>query len=188
MSQMPSAAAASRQLANPLTNPREVAGFFIAYLIRAGCIFLLGFIGVLNPLYAWAFRTGHGILLTAVSGGVSVIAMLIMLPIFLAVRGGLGGTPPMVSGAGGAQTVTSNGAEIGAYLLGQLIGIVALLLLSGLILAPFIYAPLGQGGHKVLTQLIATTIGLVIAVVVFFDLRQPASGICRIIGKLIELP
>jgi hypothetical protein len=167
MSQMPSAAAPSRQLTQPLTNPREVAGFFIAYLIRASCILLLGFIGVLNPLYAWAFRTGHGILLTAVSGGISVVAMLIMLPIFLAVRGGLGGTPAMISGAGGGQTVTSTGAEIGAYLLAQLIGIVTLLVLSGLILAPLIYAPLGRGGHKVVTQVIATAIGLVIAAVVF---------------------
>ena len=179
MSQMPSAAAPSRQLAQPLTNPREVAGFFIAHLIRVVCISLLGFIGVLNPLYAWAFRTGHGILLTAVSGGVSVVAMLIMLPIFLAVRGGLGGTPPIISGVGGEQTVTSTGAEIGAYLLAQLIGIITLLVLSGLILVPLIYAPLGQGGHKVLTQVIATTIGLVIAAVVFvifISLRRAFAG------------
>ncbi len=179
MSQTPSAAAASRQLAHPLTNPREIAGFFIAHLIRVACIFLLGFIGVLNPLYAWAFRTGHGILLTAVTGGVSVIAMLIMLPIFLAVRGGLGGTPPMISGAGGAQTVTSTGAEIGAYLLAELIGIVALLVLGGLILAPLIYAPLGRAGHTVVTQVIATAIGLVIAAVVFLifvSLRRAFAG------------
>ena len=179
MSQMPSAAAPSRQLAQPLTNPREIAGFFIAHLIRAGCVFLLGFVGVLNPLYAWAFRTGHVILLTAVSGGISVIAMLIMLPIFLAVRGGLGGTPPMISGAGGGQTVTSTGAEIGAYLIAQLIGIVTLLVLSGLILAPLIYAPLGRSGHRVLTQLIATAIGLVIAAVVFLifvSLRRAFAG------------
>jgi hypothetical protein len=167
MSQTSSAAAASPPLAQPRTNPREAAGFFIAYLIRAGCILLLGLVGVLNPLYAWAFRTGHGILLTAVSAGVSVVAMLVMLPIFLAVRGGLGGTPAMISGAGGGQTVTSTGAEIGAYLLAQLIGIVTLLVLSGLILAPLIYAPLGRGGHKVVTQVIATAIGLVIAAVVF---------------------
>jgi hypothetical protein len=179
MSQTPSAAAASRHPANPLTNPREVAGFFIAYLIRAGCIFLLGFVGVLSPLYAWAFRTGHGILLNVVAGGVSVIAMLVMLPIFLALRGAFGGTPALISGAGGAQTVTSNGAEIGAYLLAQLIGIVALLVLSGLILSPLIYAPLGRGGHTVLTQVIATTIGLAMAAVVFWifvSLRRAFAG------------
>jgi hypothetical protein len=179
MSQMPSAAAPSRQLAQPLTNPREVAGFFIAHLIRAVCISLLGFIGVLNPLYAWAFRTGHTILVTAVSGGVSVVAMLVMLPIFLAVRGGLGGTPPMISGAGGAQTVTSTGAEISAYLVAELIGAVALMVLSGLILSPWIYGPLYRSGHTVLTPVISTTIGLVIAVVVFLifvSLRRAFAG------------
>ena len=40
MRQMPSAAAPSRQLAQPLTNPREIAGFFIAHLIRVVCISL----------------------------------------------------------------------------------------------------------------------------------------------------
>ena len=179
MSQTPAVAAASRQAAQPLTNPREIAGFFIAHLIRSACVFLLGFIEVLSPLYAWAFRTGHGILVTAVSGCVSVMAMLIMLPIFLAVRGGLGGTPAMISGAGGGQTVTSTGAEIAAYLLAELIGIVALMMLSGLILSHWIYAPLYRSGHTILTPVIATAILLAMAAVVFvifISLRRAFAG------------
>jgi hypothetical protein len=130
-------------------------------------------------LYAWAFRTGHAILLTAVSAGVSVIAILIMLPLFLAVRGGLGGTAPTISGEGGEQAITSTGAEIGAYLLAQLIGLAALLVLGGLILSPWIYAPLSRSGHTVLTPVIATTIGLVMAAVVFVifvSLRRAFAG------------
>ena len=162
-------------LPQPLTNPREVAGFFIVHLVRIASFLLLGYTGALVPLYGWAYRIGHGMMLAMVSLGVSLIAMLVMLPLFLLVRGVLGGTPALVSGVGGGRAIASSGVEIGAYFLAQLIGIVALTLLSGLILSPLIYAPLIQGGHTILSPAIANTIGLVIAaavLLIFVSLRR----------------
>jgi uncharacterized membrane protein YhaH (DUF805 family) len=150
-----------------LTNLREILGFFLAHCFRIAFFLLLGYTGALAPLYTWAHRIGGQGLSVAIGWTLALIVALVMLPLFLTARGLVGGTPAMISGAGGGRAITTTVGEIGAYLLAQIIGIVTFTALNTLILAPFIYTPLFRSGHAVFSPVIAQAIGLVVAAIVF---------------------
>jgi hypothetical protein len=165
-------------VAQPLSNYREVLAYAVAHAIRISTIWVLSSLGLLAPLYRWAYSSGGSLAVLPVSFGLSLIWMGLALPLFLVVRGIIGGVPPIVAGPGREETVTSNGAEIGAYVLAHLIGIVAVMLLNSAVLS-MVYATLYRAGSRGS----ATALGIGISVVstalvflVFVALRRGFSA------------
>jgi hypothetical protein len=134
-------------MVHQLTNYREVLAYSVAHGIRIAAVYLLAYLGVLAPLYKWAYRTGGSLAVLPVSFVLSLFWITLALPLFLMARGLFGGVPPMVAGPGQEEAITSTAAEIGAYFAAHLIGIVALMLVNSLILSA-VYAALYQSGHR----------------------------------------
>lgn len=160
-----------------LTNSREVAGFFLARAIVVAIYFVMMPL-VLTPLYMQLIRSGGASLMPVVTSGVGVVTWLVTLLLFLALRAGFGGVPPMVAGHGRRDAVTSSAAEIGAFLIAVLIVMVSVSTFSVYVLAG-LYASLRQSGGTMWITPVAVAVSAVSAVVsflIFITLRGAMSG------------
>ena len=165
-----------------LTNSREVATFFIARAIVVAVLFAASPV-LLTPLYMELLRAGGAILMTAGTLSVSVVAWLVTLLLFVALRGGLGGVPPTV---GRTDAVTSSSGEIGAYLIAVLIVMALVYGFNMVVLSP-IYASLRQGGEMMWVVPISLAVAAITAVVffvIFIALRGGMSGAASAEGRI----
>lgn len=157
-----------------LTNSREVATFFIARAIVVAVLFAASPV-LLTPLYMELLRAGGAALMTVGTLSVSIVAWLVTLLLFVALRGGLGGVPPMV---GSSDTVTSSSGEIGAYVIAVLIVIILVYGFNMVVLGP-IYASLRQSGGTMWVMPLSLAVAAATAVVffvIFIALRSGMSG------------
>ncbi len=148
-----------------LTNSREIAAFFVARAIIIMAYFAVSPL-VLAPLYATLFRSGGAALMTLATTSITFVVWVITLLLFIALRGGFGGVPPMVAGYGQRDAATSSAGEIAAFLLGALIVMVAMWPLTGFVLAG-IYTSLRQGGHVILITPVAMGVSAAASAVFF---------------------
>jgi uncharacterized membrane protein YhaH (DUF805 family) len=148
-----------------LTNSREVAAFFVTRAIIIAIYFAVTPL-LLAPLFSAMFRSGGVPLMTLATTSVTFVTWMITLLLFIALRGGFGGVPPMVAGYGRPDAVTSSGGEIGAFLLSVLIVMAAQWALAVFVLAG-IYASLRQSGNLILIMPIGIGVSVVFSVVFF---------------------
>jgi hypothetical protein len=148
-----------------LTNPREVAGFFLARAIIVAIYFVMTPL-LLTPLYTQLYRTGGAVLMTIATTSVSLVTWLLTLLLFVALRAGFGGVPPTVAENSRRDAVTTSAAEIGAFLLAALIVMVALWGLSRFVLVE-IYTSLQRSGGAIWITPVAIAVSAVFAVVFF---------------------
>jgi hypothetical protein len=145
-----------------ITNGREILAFVFAELVKLAGTFGLSLAGLLSPLYLWALHAGGRTALFAVSAGLSTCWGLVMLALFLPIRGLLGGVPALVAGLGRDYAVTTRGGEIGAFALAYVIVIGLVMAMSASLLAP-IYVALGPR----LAPALGLAISLLSAVVIY---------------------
>jgi hypothetical protein len=145
-----------------ITNGREILAFVFAELVKLVGTFGLSLTGVLSPLYLWAMHAGGWAAFFAVSVGLSACWGLVMLALFLLIRGLLGGVPVLVAGPGRDYAVTTRGGEIGAFVLAYAIVIGLVMATSASLLAP-LYVALGLR----LAPALALAISLLSAVVTY---------------------
>jgi uncharacterized membrane protein YhaH (DUF805 family) len=160
-----------------LTNSREAAGFFLARAIVVAIYFIMMPLA-LTPLYMQLIRSGGASLMPVVTTGVSVVTWLVTLLLFLALRAGFGGVPPVVAGHGRRDAVTSSAAEIGAFLIAFVIVVAAVWTLTMFVLAG-VYASLQRSGGTMWITPVAIAVSVVSAVVfflIFIALRSAMSG------------
>jgi len=148
-----------------LTNSREVTAFFVARVIVVAAMFVIT-PTILSPIYVQLVRSGGAGLLTVVTMSVGVLAWLVTLVLFLALRGGFGGVPARVAGSERRGAVISSGAEIGAFLLALVIVTVAFYALNAFVIVR-IYASLRQSGQILLIVPVSLAVSAVIAIVFF---------------------
>ncbi len=168
-----------------LTNSREIAAFFAARAIVVVITIVMQPL-VLAPLYMQLFRSGGAMIVTVATTSVTVVAWLITLVLFLALRGGFGGVPPRVAGYGRRDAVTSSAAEIVAFLVAALIVIVAVWSFSVFVLTG-IYASLRQSGQLALVLPISLGVAAVSAVLfflIFVAMRGAMPGAASADGPL----
>jgi hypothetical protein len=149
-----------------LTNPREVAGFFLARAIMVAIYYFVITPLLLTPLYMQLFRSGGAIFSTMVTTGVGLVTWLLTLLLFLALRAAFGGVPPTVSDNGRRDVVTTSAGEIGAFLLAVLIVMAALWGLTVFVLIE-VYASLQRSGGTMWIRPVAIALSAVSAVVFF---------------------
>ncbi|HEV2334172.1 MAG TPA: hypothetical protein VGS13_01615 [Stellaceae bacterium] len=165
-------------MAYQLTNSREVLAYFAAQAIRIAAIYLLSSLNVLVPLYKWAYSTGGSLAVLPVSFGLSLMWMGLALPLFLIGRGILEGVPAIVAAAGRAGAITTTAAEIGAYVVAHLIGILVVMSLSSLVLFA-VYASLYRAGSPGSARLLGLAVSIIATVAVFLifvALRRAFTG------------
>ena len=143
-----------------LTSSREVAAFFIARAIVIAVLFVASPI-LLAPLYMALLRAGGATLMTVGNLSVSIVGWLVTLLLFLALRGGMGGVPPMV---GRGDAVTSSSGEIGAYVISVVIVMVVVYGFNMVMLGP-IYASLRQSGGTMWVLPVSLAVAAATAVV-----------------------
>jgi fatty acid desaturase len=98
---------------------------------------------------------------------VSFVTWLVTLLLFLALRGGFGGVPPMVAGYGRRRdAVTSSAGEIAAFLVAALIAMVLVWVFTVFVLAG-IYTSLRQTGQMMWVLPVSLGVSAVSAVVFF---------------------
>jgi hypothetical protein len=125
-----------------ITNGREILAFVFAELVKLVGTFGLSLAGLLSPLYLWAMHAGGPTAFFAVSVGLSACWGLVMLAVFLPIRGLLGGVPALVAGPGRDYAITTRGGEIGAFALAYCIVVGLVIATSASLLAP-LYVALG---------------------------------------------
>jgi uncharacterized membrane protein YhaH (DUF805 family) len=161
-----------------LTNSAEAAAFFVARAIIVAILFVANPY-VLAPLYTQLFRSGGSfILVTILSLSVGFVAWLVTLALFVALRGGFGGTPPWVAGDRGRNAVTSSGGEIGAYLIAVLVVMVVFTALNTTMAG--VYASLRQSGGAAWVTAAGLAFSAVAAVVcflIFTAVRSAMPGV-----------
>lgn len=160
-----------------LTNSRETAGFFVARAIVIAIQYVIT-PTVLSPLYLQLMRTGGALLMTVATFGVSVAAWFVTLVLFLALRGGFGGVPPMVAGPDRRGAVISSGAEIGAYLVALLIVMLLFWTVNAFITA-LLYTSLRRSGQTYLivpVSLAITVATSILFFLIFIALRRGMAG------------
>jgi uncharacterized membrane protein YhaH (DUF805 family) len=168
-----------------LTNSREMSAFFAARAIVVVITIVMQPL-VLTPLYMQLFRSGGAIIVTVATMSVTVVAWLITLVLFLALRGGFGGVPPRVAGYGRRDAVTSSAAEIVAFLIAALIIIAAVWSFSVFVLTG-IYASLRQSGQLALVLPISlgvSTVSAVLFFLIFIAMRGAMPGAASADGPL----
>jgi hypothetical protein len=162
-----------------ITNGREIGAYALAQAIKIVLSFAVSLSGLLLPVYLWASsQGGGGMVVMAVSLAVSLFWAVVLLVLFLLLRGALGGVPTMVAGPGREQSVTSSGGEIGAYVIATAILLAVMSVLSSTVLGP-IYVALTRAGERGLAVgvgVLISTIGAVIVYAIFIGLR---AAFCR---------
>jgi hypothetical protein len=158
-----------------LTNSREVAAFFTARAIVVAVLFVAAPV-FLTPLYMQLLRAGGASLMTVGTLSVGVVGWLVTLLLFIVLRGGLGGVPPMVDQR--PDAVISSTGEVGAYVIGVLIVLVLISVFNAVVLGP-IYASLRQSGAT--TWMVPVSLGVsaasaVVFFLIFVALRRGISG------------
>jgi hypothetical protein len=165
-------------VAHQLTNYREVLAYFAAHAIRIAAVYAATSLNVLLPLYKWAYSTGGSLAVLPISFGLSLIWAGLALPLFLIGRGIADGVPPIVGGTGREGAITTTGAEIGAYVVAHLVGIVVVMSLSSLVLFA-VYASLYRAGSPGFARLLGVVVSILATVVVFLifvTLRRAFTG------------
>jgi hypothetical protein len=161
-----------------IANWQEFGAFAIAQAIKVALSFALSFSGLLTPIYTWAYRIGGVTSIVLVSAAISVFWASMLLVLFLALRGALGGVPTMIAVPGREHAVTSGGGEIGAYVIAAALLIAVLTALNSAVLGP-IYVSLNHDGQRSLATALALTTsaaGAAVVYAVFIGLR---AAFCR---------
>jgi uncharacterized membrane protein YhaH (DUF805 family) len=148
-----------------LTNSREVTAFFVVRAIVVAAMFVIT-PTILAPFYVQLVRSSGAGLLTVVTMSVGILAWVVTLLLFLALRGGFGGVPARVAAPERRGAVISSGAEIGAFLLTLVIVTVAFYALNAFVIVR-IYASLRQSGQTMLIVPVSLVVSAVIAIVFF---------------------
>jgi hypothetical protein len=148
-----------------LTNARETAAFFIARAFVVAIHFVMTPV-LLTPLYGRLLHAGGVMLRDVAASSVSFLTWLVTLLLFLGLRGGFGGVPPVVAGQGRGDAVTSSVRELLAYLGAVLIVMVVAWTLSASVLAG-VYASLRQSSHTTWIVPISLAVSAASAVVAF---------------------
>jgi len=161
-----------------IANWQEFGAYAIAQAIKVALSFALSFSGLLTPVYTWAYRIGGVTSIVLVSAAISVFWATVLLVLFLALRGALGGVPTMIAEPGRAHAVTSSGGEIGAYVIAAALLIAVLTALNSAVLGP-IYVSLSHGGQRSLATALAMSISAVGAAVVYAIFIGLRSAFCR---------
>jgi len=161
-----------------LTNSAEAAAFFVARIIIVAILFVANPY-VLAPFYTQLLRSGGSfILVTILSLSVGFVAWLATLALFVALRGGFGGTPPRVAGDRGRNAMTSSGGEIGAYLIAVLVVMVTFTAFNGAMAG--VYSSLRQSGGQTWVMAAGAAFSAVAAVVfflIFIAVRGAMPGV-----------
>jgi hypothetical protein len=169
-----------------LTNGRETLAYALAQAIKIALADAVGFSGLLSPLYAWvvhaaAGRGQVGVAVIAVSTVINVLWTILALVVFLVFRGLFSGTPANVGGPGREQTVTTRGAEIGAFALAYAIVVAVLTVVNTAFLSQ-IYVSLYRSGEKLAGFGLGLATSIVSATLVyalFVGLRRAFLGTGR---------
>ena len=151
-----------------ITNGREVLAYALAQLLKLAVVYALNFARALNPLYVWAFHTARQTGIFAVSIGLNVIWLPLVLIVFLAARGLLGGVPAVV--AQRAYTFTSSSSKIGAFVLAYVL-LYGILVGVNIAILSKVYIAFGPS----LAPLLGLTVSIIAATatyVVFIFLRR----------------
>lgn len=146
------------------TNAREVAAFFIARAITVALLYAASAY-LLSPLYEQLFRSGGIGLMTIITWGIPLLSWFVTLALFVALRGGFGGVPPLVAGQDRRNAVTSSAREIGAYFLAFVIITVGTLLTAATMAR--LYASLRQDGATSSVLVISLAMSAVTSVLFF---------------------
>ena len=160
-----------------LTNAREVAGFFLARAIVIAIVFLVT-PQLLAPLYGQLVGSGGAALIGLIGFGVSFVAWLVTLVLFLALRAGFGGVPASVAPADRRSAVISSGAEIGAYVITVVLAVAISWVLNIVVLSQ-IYLSLRASGQTNLVVPVSLTVSVVTSILfflIFVALRGGMSG------------
>jgi hypothetical protein len=160
-----------------ITNGREIGAYAIAQAIKIILSFALSFSGWLSPFFIWAYRAGGPRTVFLVSATISVFWTAVLLVLFLALRGALGGVPAMIAEPGREHAMASRGGEIGAYVIAFAFLIAGLTALNSVVLGP-IYVSLNHSGQEMVTFAISFStalVGAVLAYILFVALR---SALC----------
>jgi hypothetical protein len=161
-----------------ITNGREIAAYALAQVIRLIALYLASYAGALTPLYTWALHSGIMVATYGVSAAISIVWGTVGLILFLVLRGPFGGVPSFTSAPGREQAITSNGAEIGAYVIAYAISLIGFMVLNIALLTP-IYRALGQDGQRALVMAMSLAVSIVSTIVVFvlfIALRRGFAG------------
>lgn len=164
-----------------VTNGREILGYAVAQAIRIGALYVVNYSGLLLPIYTWAFHSGVMLAIYGVTVSTSTVWGAVGLLLFIALRGGFGGTPAFVAGGKGRYAVRSITAEIGAFVGAYALCLIAFIALNVAFLAP-VYRSLAQGGQKALGLELSLTVSIVntaIVFVLFIALRWAFSARLR---------
>jgi len=147
------------------TNSREVTAFFMARAIVVAILFVIT-PTILAPFYVQLMRTGGAGLMTVVTLSVGIVAWLVTLVLFLALRGGFGGVPSRAAAPERRGAVISSGGEIAAFLIALLIVTVIVLALNAFVIVG-IYVSLRQSGQTALIVPVSLAVSAASAVVFF---------------------
>jgi hypothetical protein len=161
-----------------IANGREIGAYAIAQAIKLALTFGLSISGLLTPIYLWAYQNGGVVAVVPVTVMISVFWAAVLLILFLALRGALGGVPTMIAEPGREHAVTSRGGEIGAYVIAYAILIAVLTAINGAVLAP-VYTSLNHDGRHSAAMTLALVIafaGAIVVYIVFIGLR---AAFCR---------
>ncbi len=162
---------------NGIANGREIGAYAIAQAIKLVLSFGLSLSGLLSPLYGWAYRNGGVTAIVPLTVAISVFWAVMVLGLFLGLRGALGGVPAIIGGPGRQHSVTTSGGEIGAYISAAALSIAALTVLNGVL--GRLYVSLGESGQRsvaIAVAFLVSAVGVVIVYAVFIGLR---SLFCR---------
>lgn len=152
------------------TSAREVVAFYAADVIKMGALYLLNPV-VLRPLYISVYHSHGVIAFNVVSRGVGLLLALLMLPLFLLLRGWFRGVPGFVAGPG--RALASSRREIEAYIVGYLIAAWVFPLATNLAVQK-LYEALRANGHAALVSVAAyaVTVLMFTCFLVFFLLLR----------------
>jgi hypothetical protein len=165
---------AARRRIRPLTSPREALSYAVAHLIRIAATYALSTAGTLVPLYQWVYRAGGPTAFWLLGFCLGALWATLALPLFLIARGFMGGAPGSAEG----RATTTTGAEVGAYAVAHLIGVLAVSILTATALSP-LYAALHRQGSTGLGLTLALSVaflGTLIMFAIFVYLRRAFSG------------
>jgi hypothetical protein len=148
-----------------LTNGGEIAAFFLARAISLTLYYLASSM-FLSALLLQAYHVGGRGLMTIAGLAASLVGWLVTLLLLVLFRAGLGGVPPTVAAPENRSTVTTSGAEVGAFLLAF---VATSLLVSAFNTMAFgsIYGWLRASGHAGFMPLVSLGVSAVSAAVFF---------------------
>jgi hypothetical protein len=161
-----------------ITTGREVLAYILAQAIRIAALYLVNCLGLLLPIYTWAFHSGVMLATYGVTAAISLAWGAMGLLLFLVLRGAFGGTPASIAGRANERAVASNGAEIGVFIAAYAISLFAFMALN-IAFPGSVYRSLAQSHQSLVVlalSLAVSTVSTTIVFILFIALRR---GFCR---------